>query len=315
MTKNRRTYMHSDDLLVSVPDATLASALGEIKGAEVMVWDMTGPPPVPAIDIVIPPYLGSNTWATQLGAVTTRLVQSPLIGYDGMAELLPPGIVFANSASVQETSTAEMTLALVLASQRGIPQFVRAAELGHWAPAWYPSLADRQVLLVGYGAVGRAIADRLRAFEVSLTRVAHRERSDEHGEIYGVASLPDLVPTADIVIVVVPLSESTTHLINDAFLSRMRDGTLLVNVSRGRVADTEALLQHASTGRLRLALDVTDPEPLPEGHPLFALENVLISPHVGGASSASPPRLFRLIREQAERMRSGEEPLNVVIRT
>jgi phosphoglycerate dehydrogenase-like enzyme len=145
--------------------------------------------------------------------------------------------------------------------------------------------------------------------------VAHRERSDEHGEIYGVTALPDLVPTADIVIVVVPLSESTTHLINDAFLSRMRDGTLLVNVSRGRVADTEALLKHASTGRLRLALDVTDPEPLPEGHPLFALENVLISPHVAGASSASPPRLFRLIREQVERMRSGEEPLNVVIRT
>ena len=307
--------MNSGQLLVSVPDAALASALGEIKGAEVMVWDMMGPPPVPAIDIAIPPYLGANTWATQLAGATTRLVQSPMIGYDGMAELLPPGIVFANSASVQETSTAEMTVALVLASQRGIPGFVRAAEHGHWAPAWYPSLADRQVLLIGYGAVGKAIADRLRPFEVSLTRVAHRERSDEHGEIYGVTALPDLVPTADIVIVVVPLSESTTHLINDAFLSRMRDGTLLVNVSRGRVADTEALLKHASTGRLRLALDVTDPEPLPEGHPLFALENVLISPHVGGASSASPPRLFRLIREQVERMRSGEEPLNVVIRT
>jgi phosphoglycerate dehydrogenase-like enzyme len=307
--------MSSDHLLVSVPDANLATALGHINGADIVVWDMSGPPPVSAIDIAVPPYLGASSWTKHLAEVTTRLVQSPMIGYDGMAETLPPGIVFANSASVQETSTAEMTLALVLASQRGIPAFVRAAEHGQWAPAWYPSLADRQVLLVGYGAVGKAIADRLRPFEVSLTRVAHTERSDEHGEIYGVGSLPDLVSAADIVIVVVPLSVSTTHLINDAFLSRMRDGTLLVNVSRGRVADTEALLKHASTGRLRLALDVTDPEPLPEGHPLFALENVLISPHVGGASSASPPRLFRLIREQVERMLRGEEPLNVVIRT
>jgi phosphoglycerate dehydrogenase-like enzyme len=307
--------MNPDQLFVSVPDENLANALGEISGAEIMVWDMTGPPPVPAIDIVVPPYLGANTWTEQLSGVRTRLVQSSMIGYEDIAEALPPGIVFANSASVQETSTAELTLALVLASQRGIPDFVRAAEHGRWSPAWHQSLADRQVLLVGYGAVGRAIADRLRPFEVSLTRVARTERSDEHGEIYGVGSLPDLVPTADIVIVVVPLDESTTHLINDAFLSRMRDGTLLVNVSRGRVADTEALVRHASTGRLRLALDVTDPEPLPEGHPLFALENVLISPHIGGASSASPPRLFRLIREQVEGMRRGEEPLNVVIRT
>jgi phosphoglycerate dehydrogenase-like enzyme len=307
--------MKSDPLLVSVPDANLAAALGDINGSEILIWDMSSPPAVPAIDIVVPPYLGANTWTKQLAGVTTRLVQSPLIGYDGMTEALPPGIVFANSASVQETSTAELTLALILASQRGIPDFVRAAEHGHWAPAWYQSLADRQVLLVGYGAVGRAIADRLRPFEVSLTRVARTERSDEHGEIYGIGSLPDLVPTADIIVVVVPLDQSTTHLINDAFLSRMRDGTLLVNVSRGRVADTDALLKHASTGRLRLALDVTDPEPLPEGHPLFALENVLISPHIGGASSASPPRLFRLIRQQVERMRNGDEPLNVVLRT
>jgi phosphoglycerate dehydrogenase-like enzyme len=114
---------------------------------------------------------------------------------------------------------------------------------------------------------------------------------------------------------VVPLDESTTHLIDDTFLSLMPNGSLLVNVSRGLVADTEALVNHASAGRLRLALDVTDPEPLPEGHALFSLDNVLISPHVGGASSASFPRLVRLIKEQVERMARGDEPLNVVLRT
>jgi phosphoglycerate dehydrogenase-like enzyme len=309
------TAQAKDSLLVSVPDANLASALGERDGVEYVVWDMSGPPPVSAVDIVVPPYLAGTDWAAHLVGVRSRLVQSPMVGYDGVAELLPPGVVYANAASVHETSTAELTLALILASQRGLPDFVRAAEKGHWARAWHQSLADRHVLLVGYGGVGKAIAERLAPFETTLTRVARTARVDESGEIYGIESLPDLLPRAEVVIVVVPLDESTTHLIDDTFLSSMPEGSLLVNVSRGRVADTDALLAHARTGRLRIALDVTDPEPLPEGHPLFALENVLISPHVGGATTAGLPRLVRLINEQVERMSKGQEPLNVVVRT
>ena len=311
----RMTAQAKDSLLVSVPDANLASALGERDGVEYVVWDMSGPPPVSAVDIVVPPYLAGTDWAAHLVGVRSRLVQSPMVGYDGVAELLPPGVVYANAASVHETSTAELTLALILASQRGLPDFVRAAEKGHWARAWHQSLADRHVLLVGYGGVGKAIAERLAPFETTLTRVARTARVDESGEIYGIESLPDLLPRAEVVIVVVPLDESTTHLIDDTFLSSMPEGSLLVNVSRGRVADTDALLAHARTGRLRIALDVTDPEPLPEGHPLFALENVLISPHVGGATTAGLPRLVRLINEQVERMSKGQEPLNVVVRT
>ena len=311
----RMTAQAKDSLLVSVPDANLASALGERDGVEYVVWDMSGPPPVSAVDIVVPPYLAGTDWAAHLVGVRSRLVQSPMVGYDGVAELLPPGVVYANAASVHETSTAELTLALILASQRGLPDFVRAAEKGHWARAWHQSLADRHVLLVGYGGVGKAIAERLAPFEITLTRVARTARVDESGEIYGIESLPDLLPRAEVVIVVVPLDESTTHLIDDTFLSSMPEGSLLVNVSRGRVADTDALLAHARTGRLRIALDVTDPEPLPEGHPLFALENVLISPHVGGATTAGLPRLVRLINEQVERMSKGQEPLNVVVRT
>lgn len=304
-----------DPLLVSVPDANLASALGDTEHVKYVVWDMSGRSPVPAFDIVVPPYLAGMSWVTQLADVRSRLVQSPMLGYDGVAEHLPPGVVYANAASVHETSTAELTLALILAAQRGIPDFVRAAERGRWARAWYPSLADRRVLLVGYGGVGQAIAERLRPFEVTLTRLARTARIDENGEIYGLESLADLLPNAEIVIVVVPLDESTTHLVDDTFLSLMPDGSLFVNVSRGLVADTEALVKHARAGRLRIALDVTDPEPLPEGHPLFSLDNVLISPHVGGASTASFPRLVRLINEQVERMSHGVEPLNVVLRT
>ncbi|HKH09349.1 MAG TPA: 2-hydroxyacid dehydrogenase [Agromyces sp.] len=303
-------------LLVSVPGATLRDALGTPPdGAEVVLWDFVSPPPATHLDLVVPPYMGAADRLGALAGVTTRLVQSQSIGYDDVPGHLPPGHVFANAASVHETSTAELTLALVLASQRGIPDFVRAASEGHWAPARHESLADRRVLLLGYGGVGRAIEERLAPFEVELVRVASRARDDETGHIHGIDELQALLPTADIVIVGVPLSDATTGLVDDAFLSAMPDGALLVNIARGRVADTDAVLDHATRGRLRFALDVTDPEPLPDGHPLFALPNVLITPHVGGASTAMMPRMARLLRTQIERMLRGDEPLNVVFRS
>lgn len=308
--------MNDNRLIVSVPDKGLADALGvDTSQVDLIEWDMTGPPPLDTIDIAVPPYMGARECLTNLEGLHVRLVQGLTAGYDGVGEALPANMVFANAASVHETSTSEMTLALILASQRGIPDFVRAAEKGHWARAWHESLADRTVLLVGYGGVGKAIETRLLAFEVTVVRVARTKRSDDIGVIHAISELPSLLPQADIVVVVVPLTDETTHLVDDEFLSTMRDGTLLVNVSRGPVADTNALLAHAQTGRLRLALDVTDPEPLPEGHPLFALDNVLISPHVGGATSAALPRIARLLRNQIARMRNGEEPLNVVLRT
>jgi phosphoglycerate dehydrogenase-like enzyme len=299
-----------------VPGATLRDALGTAPdGVEIVVWNLETPPPAAHIDLVVPPYMGGSARLAALAEVTTRLVQSQSIGYDDVLEALPPGHVFANAATVHETSTAELAVALVLAAQRGIPDFVRAAAEGRWAPARYESLADRRVLLLGYGGVGRAIEARLAPFEVDLVRVASRARDDEAGHIHGIDELPALLPNADMVIVGVPLSDETTGLVDDAFLSAMPDGALLVNIARGRVADTGAILAEAASGRLRFALDVTDPEPLPDGHPLFALPNVLITPHVGGASTAMMPRMARLLRTQIERMLRGDEPLNVVFRS
>jgi phosphoglycerate dehydrogenase-like enzyme len=285
------------------------------EGVDFIEWDMTGPAPVDAIDIVVPPYMGSSGKLTELASVKTRLVQSLSLGYDGVEKVLPPGHVFANAASVHETSTAELTLALILASQRGIPDFVRAATEGRWSPKLLSSLADRTVLLIGYGGVGQAIEARLLPFEVTVVRAARTERSDERGVIHGIESVQGLLPLADIVVIAVPLTDDTTHLVNDAFLTLMNDHSLLVNIARGKVADTEALLKHASAGRLRLALDVTDPEPLPDGHPLFALSNVLITPHVGGATTAMMPRVVHLLKEQFARMQRGDPPINVVLRS
>ncbi len=308
--------MDQKRLIVSVPNKEFITALGvDTSEVDLIEWDMAGPPPTDTFDIVVPPYMGARDRLVNLEGLHVRLVQGLTAGYDGVADVLPKDMVFANAASVHETSTSEMTLALILASQRGIPDFVRAAQKGHWAPAWHESLADRSVLLVGYGGVGKAIESKLLAFEASVVRVARTQRTDERGVIHAFTELPSLLGAADIVVVVVPLTDETTHLVDEKFLTMMRDGALLVNVARGPVADTDALLAHAKTGRLRLALDVTDPEPLPEGHPLFALENVLISPHVGGATSAALPRMARLLQTQIARMRNGDEPLNIVLRT
>ncbi|WP_254773679.1 2-hydroxyacid dehydrogenase [Microbacterium sp. cf046] len=300
-------------LVVSVPTEELVTGLQPAPaGAEVLLWDMTAPAPREAIDLVVPPYMSMSVVLPRLADVRTRLVQSQSIGYEGIEDHLPPGHVFANASSVHETSTAELALALALAAQRHLPTFVRAQDQARWASEFSDSLADRRVLLLGYGGVGKAVAARLAPFEVELTVIAHRARFEDGMRIHGIERLHELLPQAEIVILTLPGGESTHHVIDDAALSLLPDGALIVNVGRGPLIDTDALVGHLERGRLRAALDVTDPEPLPADHPLWHQSGALIVPHVGGASSAMKPRTLRLIRTQIERMLAGEPPLNVV---
>lgn len=303
-------------LVVSVPGEELAADLAPLPpGVEVIRWDMDGPAPRDAIDIVVPPYMSVSVIMPRLAGVRTRLVQGQSIGYEGIADHLPPGHTFANAASVHEASTAELAVALTLAAQRHIPDFVRSQGEHRWAAQFTQSLADRRVLLLGYGGVGTAIAARLAGFEVDLIAVASRARVEGGVPVHGVDELAALLPSADIVIVSLPGGESTRGIVDDAFLSALPDGALLVNVGRGSLVDTDALVDHLQRGRVRAALDVTDPEPLPEDHPLWSAPGTLIVPHVGGASSAMRPRIARLVRRQIERMLAGDEPVNVVIRS
>ena len=302
--------------MVSVPDAFLGDALATLDTpVDVLEWRLDSPAPRDSIDVVVPRYMASPSQLEFLRGVRTRLVQYQSIGYDGVGDLLEPGTVFANAASVHEASTAELAVALILAAQRGLPAYVRAAERGHWATDLRESLADRRVLLVGYGGVGRAIEQRLIPFEVEIARVARRARREGERDVRGWDELGEQLPLADIVVLSLPLSEATHHVVDAAFLAQLRDGALLVNVGRGPVVVTEDLVAEASRGRLRVALDVVEPEPLPEGHPLFSLDNVLISPHVGGATNAMFARMARLLVTQVERMQRGQEPINVVLRT
>ncbi|MGW7354575.1 2-hydroxyacid dehydrogenase [Streptomyces sp. NPDC054784] len=247
-----------------------------------------------------------------------RVVQTLTAGVDHVTPALPDlprGTRLCNAKGVHDASTAELALALTLASLRRIPEFVRAEGEGAWLAGVYPALADRTVLIVGYGAIGAAVEDRLIPFEVAeVLRVARTARTTARGGVHALAELPRLLPCADVVILCTPLTEETRGLAGEAFLARMKDGAVLVNVARGGVVDTNALLAEVRSGRLRAALDVTDPEPLPPGHPLWTVPGVLVSPHVGGASSAFLPRARRLLRRQLN-LWAADEPLGHVVAT
>ncbi|MFF3311979.1 2-hydroxyacid dehydrogenase [Streptomyces sp. NPDC002952] len=229
---------------------------------------------------------------------------------------LRPDVRLCNARGVHEASTAELTLALVLASLRGIPDFVRGQDREEWRSGFRPALADKSVLIVGYGSIGAAIEDRLAPFELArVARVARSARTTERGPVHPLTELPALLPEADVVILSTPLNDTTRGLAGADFLARMKDGALLVNVARGPVVDTKALLSELESGRITAALDVTDPEPLPPGHPLWHAPGLLISPHVGGPTSAFLPRAKRLLVAQLNRFARGEALQNVVLTT
>jgi phosphoglycerate dehydrogenase-like enzyme len=268
------------------------------------------PDSVGDVAFYVTPYNLRPAVADVLREMTSlQVVQTMSAGVDNLRGRIPAGVTLCNGRGIHDTSTAELTLALTLAALRGLPRFVRQQVSGEWMRgAFEESLADKRVLIVGYGAIGSAIEARLRPFECEVVRVARRARADVHP----MEDLPDLLPAADVVILIVPLTDETRGLVDKTFLSRMKDGALLVNVARGPVVVTDDLVEVLAGGRLRAALDVTDPEPLPAGHPLWSTPNVLISPHVGGASTAMWPRAHRLVGQQLERFATGEPLANVM---
>lgn len=302
-------------LTVSVPTPELRAALGDLPGVQVLVWAMDGTPPQTDLDLVVVPYMSPPSQLRWLESVQTRLVQSQSIGYDRVAEELPGGVRFANAAGVHEASTAELAVGLAIAAQRRFPVYARAQPEGAWVHAGSRALADSRVIVVGQGGVGRATVARLAPFEVDIVRVATAARADDGGEIHGVEELPDLLPHADIVVLAVPLTGTTRGLVDHSFLDRMRPQALLVNVARGAVVVTDDLVAAVASGHIRAALDVVDPEPLPPEHPLWRLDGVFLTPHIGGHSAAMLPRVVSLVRRQVAALQRGEPVHNVVIET
>jgi len=242
------------------------------------------------------------------------VVQIPSDGYEHALPITPREVTLANARGVHDTRTAEMALTLALASQRQFPQLLEAQRAHDWRGDTYPpSLADRRVLIVGYGSIGSAIGARMRACEALVIGVGQGERMAPDGTIVHAADdLFDLLPHADIVVLVTPLTEATRGLVDAAFLARMHDDALLINVARGAVVDTDALLAELLSGRLRAALDVVEPEPLPEDHPLWDAPGCIIMPHVGGMTPLTDRRYIELVRAQIHALNAGEEPVNAV---
>ncbi|HEY3016654.1 MAG TPA: 2-hydroxyacid dehydrogenase [Nocardioides sp.] len=237
-----------------------------------------------------------------------RWVQSLTAGTEHLAGKIPDGVTLCSGRGIHGASTAELALTLILASLRGVPEFVRGQDRQEWHQVRRPALADRRVLIIGYGDIGAAIERRLLPFEVDVVKVARTARDGVHA----MGELPALLPDADVVVLVVPLTDETRRLVDATFLATMKDGALLVNVARGGVVDTDALVAELATRRITAALDVTDPEPPPPGHPLWTAPGLLLSPHVGGPTSAFAPRARALVREQLTLFAEGRPLRNVV---
>jgi phosphoglycerate dehydrogenase-like enzyme len=284
---------------------------GVPDGMEAELFDARGDLPGTADDVefYVPDYRFDPRVVEVIPSLANlRVVQTLTAGVDHLRPYVPPGVVLCNARGVHDASTAELAVALTLASLRGIPEFVRDGEQGRWVSEIHQALADKTVLILGYGSIGAAVERRLTGFECEILRVARSARDG----VSALEALPGLLPQADVVILTLPITAETVAMVDASFLALMHDDALLVNVARGLVVDTPALVAEVATGRLRAALDVTEPEPLPPDHPLWGNPRVLISPHVGGASSAFWPRAHRLVREQLRRYAVGQPLLNQI---
>jgi phosphoglycerate dehydrogenase-like enzyme len=296
-------------------------ALGRDMGETGDIGHMAVPASVADVEFYVPSFFPSPAGSAVLSEMRAlRVVQALTAGVDWIRPHVPPSVALCNARGAHDASTAEWVVGAMLGALRAFPLFSAEQAAGRWAYQGTDQLATKNVLIVGYGAIGAAVERRLAGFEVTVQRVARTARPGAGGkggvggtgEVAGLADLPSLLPGADVVVLLVPFTQESEALADSGFLARMKDGALLVNASRGAVVDTAALVAEVASGRLRAALDVTDPEPLPPGHDLWSLPGVFITPHVAASTPVSRQRAARLVREQAEAYLRGEPLRNVI---
>lgn len=238
-----------------------------------------------------------------------RYVQVPSAGVDWLVDGIPEGVTLCSARGVHDGPVSEWVMAAVLAGLKRFGTFRDAMRDGEWRPEYVSDLCGATVLLVGYGSIARAVEARLAPFEPkSVLRVARRAREG----VSSIGALPELLPEADVVVLLLPLTAETRGLIDGGTLSLMKPGALLVNAARGGLVDSGALLDALEAGRIRAVLDVTDPEPLPPGHPLWRAPELLVTPHIAGITRDIEERTALLVRDQIARFARGEELANQV---
>jgi phosphoglycerate dehydrogenase-like enzyme len=307
--------MASSMIRVWLPEHDAVSLMGGLPAGLVAdVW--TGGEQLPdsadEVEVVVLPFGVPSARMPVLAKLPRlRLIQLMSAGAENIIPFVPSGVTLCNARGAHDPAVAEWITAVILAQVRQLPRFLAAQQAGTWDPVRSESLAGKTVLIVGYGSIGEAVERRLAPFGVTIERIARRPRPGVP-RVISMDGLPEVLPRADIVILLVPVTPATTGLVDARFLARLHDGALLVNAARGSIVDTAALLAELSSGRLRAALDVTDPEPLPEGHPLWSAPGLLLTPHVAGAMTTTMSQVMALVKDQLARYAAGE-PLRHVV--
>ncbi len=237
-----------------------------------------------------------------------RVIQTLSAGVDSLLPFVPKGVTVCDAGGARDIPVAEWVLAAILASTKAFAELRDAQREHRWESREAAELSGSTVMILGYGEIGAAVEARLAPVDVELIRVARGAREGVHP----VADLGSLLPLADVVVVLLPLTPATTGLLDADMLARMRSGALLVNAARGPIVDTAALLASLQAGHMRAALDVTDPEPLPTDHPLWDAPGLFITPHFAGDTAAAERRAFALAGEQVRRYVRGEPLVNRV---
>ena len=302
--------------IVTLPFAELVDRFGPVPdGVELDVWDLEAPyPRADEVAVTLLPFYfqGRHRWQYVHDLPNLQLLQLPSAGYEHAVPHVPGHAQLANGRGIHDDETAELAVGLALTSLRELGQFQFDRANGVWDVRQTRSLADRRVTVVGYGAIGGAIATRFEAFKTEVTVVARTAREQDGRHVHAFSELPELARTTDVLVLITPLTDETERLVDADLLAALPDGALVVNVARGKVVDTDALVAELSSGRLSAGLDVTDPEPLPEGHPLWTTPNTVLTPHVGGNTDLSVPRSIELMRRQVAALAEGRAFENLI---
>ncbi len=296
-------------LTVLVPDDEGMTVLAEVPRVLPVRHQWGEPVPAEAAKAQVlipgkhPP--GEELWRT---LPNLKLIQLLSAGAEDWVGKVPDGVLLSTCRGAHGGSTAEWVVAALLSMYRKLDVFGAAQREGRWERQSTDTLQGKRVLVIGAGDLGQHLRRRLEPFDARCTMVGMTAREGVHG----VRELPSLLGLHDVVVLMVPLTSRTRGMVDAAFLAEMRDGAVLVNVARGAVVDTDALVAELTTGRLRAALDVTDPEPPPPGHPLWTAPGLLLTPHVGGAVRGVRGRSYAVAAAEIARYAGGELPDNLV---